>query len=138
MCTHTHWVTYTGNVHFYPCWFTVLKWYEHVCVCVCVCVHASMHVCGMNLKSVLHWHSHISVHSVACGGQQTDGAISGYCPCMHAHTHTHSNTHTGRQTDTHIHTHTHWETHTHTPPKKHQLMQHAAHKLTSHNVPCTL
>ena len=39
--------------------------FKHL-VCVCVCVRACMRACvdGMNLKYALHWHIHISVHSV--------------------------------------------------------------------------
>ena len=74
----------------------VLKWYECVCVCVCfnVCVCFSVCVCRMNMKYAVHWHIHVSVHSVLCQcytqehahphpqtiwGQRTDRAKSGYC-----------------------------------------------------------
>ena len=38
-----------GNIHFEPCLFAVLKWYESVCVhmhrSMCACMHACVCVC---------------------------------------------------------------------------------------------
>ena len=61
-----------GKVHFYPHRFTVFKWYENVCVY------------RINFKYTLHWHIHISVHSMLCYTHillpfEDGGAKSGHC-----------------------------------------------------------